>query len=210
MHNSHHWPTTRASLLGQIREAPEGAPDNDAWRRFVDLYLPLIYGHARYCGLQDADAQNVAQEVLTHVSRLLRAFRYDPERGRFRHWLGLITRQRIMRMRGKERDSVRGFGDGQGDELCNRVESDLDGAWIDAFTARVYRCACDEVRPEFDGETWLAFERVWERGESPQAVATSLCRKVDWVYQAKYAVLSRVKKAVAHLCDDASAIHKPH
>jgi RNA polymerase sigma-70 factor (ECF subfamily) len=206
MKKSYHWPTTRASLLGQLRESG----DDQAWRRFVDLYLPLIYGHARYCGLQDADAQNVAQEVLTHVSRLLRAFRYDPQRGRFRNWLGLITRQRIVRLRGKERDSLRGAGGGIGDDLCNLVESDLDGAWTDAFTARVYRCACDEVRGEVDGDTWRVFERVWEQGESPQFVADSLNRKPDWVYRAKYTVLSRVKQVVAQLCDDASAIHRPH
>ena len=57
------WPTTHASLLAQIRDPG----DECAWRRFVDLYLPLIFQYARRRGLQDADARNVSQEVLAKV-----------------------------------------------------------------------------------------------------------------------------------------------
>ena len=45
-------PITRPSLLVRMRDARDGA----AWGQFVDIYGPLIYGHARKCGLQDADA----------------------------------------------------------------------------------------------------------------------------------------------------------
>ncbi len=51
-------PPTRASLLLRLRDAQDGG----AWREFVDLYAPLVYGYARKQGLQDADAADLSQD----------------------------------------------------------------------------------------------------------------------------------------------------
>src|SRR5262245_5144607 len=80
-------PSTRASLLSRLRT---GA-DVDSWRSFVDLYTPLIFRYSRRRGLQDADAQDVVQQVLTSIHRAIGHFQYDPSKGRFRQWLGLVT-----------------------------------------------------------------------------------------------------------------------
>ena len=53
-------PLTRPSLLARVRDLE----DAEAWREFVHLYTPLVYGHCRRHGLQDADAADVAQEVM--------------------------------------------------------------------------------------------------------------------------------------------------
>ena len=58
--------TTRPSLLLHIRDCQNGT----AWSQFVDIYLPLIYGYVRKHGLQDADAADLAQEVLHTVARV--------------------------------------------------------------------------------------------------------------------------------------------
>ena len=50
-------PLTRASLLIRIRD---GA-NHGAWREFVALYGPVVYGFARKRGLQDADAAEWVQ-----------------------------------------------------------------------------------------------------------------------------------------------------
>ena len=57
-------PTTRPSLLVRIRDAG----DKEAWRRFVEVYAPLVYGFARRRGLQDADAADVTQDVCQAVA----------------------------------------------------------------------------------------------------------------------------------------------
>ena len=58
-------PPTRPSLLVRIRDARDG----EAWRQFVELYAPLVYGFARKRGLQDADAADLTQDVLRAVAR---------------------------------------------------------------------------------------------------------------------------------------------
>ena len=60
-----HSPDTRESLLLRIRDSQ----DREAWQEFVSIYRPLIYRVGRRHGLQDADAQNLAQEVLQKVER---------------------------------------------------------------------------------------------------------------------------------------------
>ena len=83
---------TRASLLARLRESEDQA----AWREFFDTYWPLLVSVSRRSGLSDADAQDVAQDVLGAVARQMPEFRYDP-RGSFKAWLLTLTRRRIIR-----------------------------------------------------------------------------------------------------------------
>ena len=38
--------------------------DHIAWQEFVDIYAPLIHAYGLRRGLQDADAADVAQQVI--------------------------------------------------------------------------------------------------------------------------------------------------
>ena len=94
-----------------------GATDAEAWRTFVDLYLPLVFRYCRKRGLQDADARDVTQQVLANIHRAIEGFQYDPNKGKFRNWLGTITLREIMRYQLKSRRPGKGGGDGLGDSL---------------------------------------------------------------------------------------------
>ena len=72
-------PTTRPSLLVRLRDGD----DREAWRQFVELYAPLVYGFARRRGLQDCDAADLTQDVLQAVARVGPPLDYDPERELF-------------------------------------------------------------------------------------------------------------------------------
>ena len=52
--------------------------DQAAWEEFVDRYGAKIYSWCRAWRLQDADAQDVTQAVLTKLAVQLRRFAYDP------------------------------------------------------------------------------------------------------------------------------------
>ena len=69
---------TSSTLLGRLRRDPT---DQDAWGEFVNRYGPQIYGWCRKRGLQDADAQDVAQTVLVKLAVKMRDFAYDPADG---------------------------------------------------------------------------------------------------------------------------------
>src|SRR5262245_38983509 len=78
---------TSVSLLGRLRECPA---DQAAWAEFVDRYGVMIYAWCRRWKLQDADARDVAQAVLTKLAVKMRTFTYDPSLS-FRGWLRTLT-----------------------------------------------------------------------------------------------------------------------
>src|SRR5213592_1313025 len=100
-------PATRASLLVRLRDGG----DADAWREFVYLYAPIIYGFARKRGLQDADAADLMQEVLRSVSAAAHRLDYDRNQGTFRGWLFTITRNKVFNFLSARRIRPQGSGD---------------------------------------------------------------------------------------------------
>src|SRR5580693_1207388 len=84
-------PATRASLLVRLRDPRDEA----AWTEFVDLYAPLVYGYARKQGLQDSDAADLSQEVLSAIVGAVGRLEYDPHRGAFRNWLFTVVRRKL-------------------------------------------------------------------------------------------------------------------
>ena len=100
-------PATRASLLVRLRDPR----DEGAWREFIDLYAPLIYGYARKQGLQDADAADLSQEVLRAVAGAMDRLDYDPRRGAFRNWLFTVVRNKLSNWQAARGRRVQASGD---------------------------------------------------------------------------------------------------
>ena len=80
-------PTTRLTLLTQLRQDPS---DQAGWEEFVERYGRHIYRWCRQWKLQDADAEDVTQDILVKLTQKLRAFAYDPSRS-FRGWLKTVA-----------------------------------------------------------------------------------------------------------------------
>jgi len=197
------WPTTRVTLLGQIRNTD----DKNAWRAFVDLYAPIVYRYCRNRDIQHADAQNIAQEVFGRVSIAIRGFEYDAARGRFRGWLGLITHQQMLRYREKlaRANTARSGTDG---DFATSFEGEVEAAWTDAFNSHIYARAVEAIRVEVDDEEWLAFDRVWNQRERPCDVAQSLQKEPDWIYQLKHRLVNRLKEEIERLSEDVAILHR--
>ena len=82
-------PLTRATLLARLRDGTNA----EAWREFLHLYGPVVYGFARNRGLQDADAADLMQEVLRSVARNAPRMEYDPAKGPFRGYRPYIGKK---------------------------------------------------------------------------------------------------------------------
>ena len=187
---------TKPSLLLRIRDAG----DTLSWGEFTEVYAPLIRGYCLRRGLQDADAADVSQEVLSQVARSIGTFEYEPGRGRFRDWLGTVTRHKIVRfLEVKGRNVQAGWGDLSAAEFATRGD---DPEWSSAFHARVLESALVRIRDEFESTTWEAFERVWGGDRPAPEVARSLNMTIDAVYAAKSRVLRRLREEVLVLADD--------
>jgi RNA polymerase sigma-70 factor (ECF subfamily) len=194
---------TRASLLLRVRDSS----DTEAWNTFVDIYGRLVYRHCRGRGLSHQDAENVTQEVFAQVSQSIRAFDYQPELGRFRDWLGTVTRHEINRFLKKESRAVHGCGGAdEGPGLDGLASHEEDSAWTEELNAHLLDTALARSRPHFEDHTWRAFELVWLENRPAIQVAQELQVPIDRVYVAKSRVLERLEQEVQELAADSAMI----
>jgi RNA polymerase sigma-70 factor (ECF subfamily) len=182
-------PLTRPSLLVRIRDSG----DREAWRRFVEIYAPLVYKFARSRGLQDADAADLTQDVLQAVSGASKRLVYDPRRGTFRAWLYTVARNKLRnfllaRRRRHEADDPQLL-----DAQPAREEAEQ---WEREYEQRLFDWAVEQVRDCFQESTWQAFWMTAVVGRSASDAATELGISVGAVYIAKSRVLARLRDEI--------------
>lgn len=193
-------PSTSASLLVRLRSPT----DHLAWSRFIDIYGPLLFRWVGRYRLQDHDAADVVQEVLTVVAREIAAFRYDPQRGSFRGWLKTILTYQL-RAHGRRRQAhPAGVGDSAWQQRLNEWEdprSQLSSQWDVEHHAYVARRALDQIQQDFEPATWQTFWALVMDGRKPAEIAAELGMTRNAVYIAKYRVLERLRQVTEGLLD---------
>ena len=188
-------PVTQSSLLIRIRDER----DRDSWSQFVKIYTPLVYGFLRKRGLQDADAADLAQEVMSQVAIAVKSFDYRRERGSFRSWLFTIVRNRLANFWRGRASRPRGTGDTRTLEMLAQYpekEHGLMTEWDLTYQEQLFQFAAEQVRDQFQDSTWQAFWRTAVDGDRAADVAQNLDMSVPAVLMAKGRVMNRIKEQV--------------
>jgi RNA polymerase sigma-70 factor (ECF subfamily) len=187
---------TRPSLLVRIR----AAHDADAWRQFVQLYAPLVYGFARKSGLQDADAADLVQDVLHQVASAAGRLDYDPRKGSFRSWLFQVIRNRMHKFLDARQPHQLGSGDTGVQRLLEQHPADDAGSeWDTEYDQRLFAWAVRQVQPEFEESSWQAFWQTAYEGRPPAETAAALGISVGAVYIAKSRIVARLTYKIQQL-----------
>lgn len=194
-------PDTRDSLLIRIADPR----DQSAWEQFARIYRPVIYNVARMRGLQDADAQDVAQQVLITVARALPTWERRNESTRFRHWLCRIARNAAVNMLTRRpRDRAVGGDDIRADgQAENKFDGGLDSQLEREYRRQLFRKAAERVRSRADAITWQAFAITMIDGLSIPDAAAQLNRSEAVIYAARSRIIRRLRDAVKQLEDEA-------
>jgi len=190
-------PETRPSLLLRIRDSG----DRQAWTEFCDLYRPVIVALARQRGLQPADAEDLAQQVLVAISNAID--RFDPQQGpaRFRTWLKTIARNAIINTLTRRPPDVASGGQRDLEGLLHaqpHASGDTDEL-IGEYRRQIFLTAASQIRSECEPSTWEAFWRSSIDCESVDAIAAAMKRSVGSVYTARSRVMKRLKEKVREL-----------
>jgi RNA polymerase sigma factor (sigma-70 family) len=187
-------PETRASLLIRVRDPADQA----AWHEFVEIYRPVILRLARQKGMQEADADDVAQQVLVAVAQAVEQREHDPRRAKFRTWLHRVAQNTILNALSRGRPD-RGSGDSALLAVLGRHESHT-GADSDLlrleYRREVFRWAARQVRREFHQATWDAFWLTAVEGRAVEVVARQLAKNRGAVYAARSRVMRRIQEKV--------------
>jgi RNA polymerase sigma-70 factor (ECF subfamily) len=185
--------TTSATLLERVRDPA----NQEAWKRFVQLYTPLLYSWAAQAGLRGQDAADLVQDVFVILLRKLGEFRYERD-GSFRGWLRTVLRNKwhdLQRLR------VPIPHDAQAAPLADlpdRTAIDDDAE----YRAYLVRRALALIQGDFEPATWQAWQAFAMAGRPALEVARELGITAHAVYLAKARVLRRLRQEIAGLLED--------
>jgi RNA polymerase sigma-70 factor (ECF subfamily) len=190
---------TQPSLLVRIRQPQDTA----AWRQFAQTYAPLVYGHLRKRGLQDADAADVTQDVLRSVASRIGQFDYDPARGSFRGWLLSVVQSRLadFRRRGQRHLALVAEAAANAPGEASAADS---AEWNLDYERQVFHTAADRVRDDFGESAWRAFWLAAVEGKAAKEIAAELNISQAAVYLAKARVMKRIREEVSVLTGEAT------
>ena len=188
-------PITSPSLLLRIRDPS----DSDSWQEFESVYAPIIKEYCLRRSIQDSDTEDIAQEVMTAVANAILSFEYQPERGKFRSWLAVITANKLKSFIAKK-----GIYDNKLQDIAERLGSspESDSHWSTVFLDQVFQAAQQRTRPHFEDMTWNCFHAVWIENRNPTEVAKALQIPLHSVYVNKSRVLKRMEQEFLMLSDD--------
>lgn len=156
---------------------------------------------ARRRGLQDADAQDLTQKVLTNVAGRMKDWEHDRERGRFRTWLSAVTRNAIIDHFRRVRPDTPAGGSSLIQRLQRLPQTDqATRAEIRREQRRqMFRLVADQIRAEFEDSTWRAFWLTSVELAPVADVAVELNRSIGSVYASRSRVMRRIKQRVSEL-----------
>ncbi len=187
------FPDTKSLLLQNI----QSFDDREAWDEFVAIYRPAIYRMARRRGMQDFDAQDLAQDVLVRVARAID--QWVPQPGvRFRHWLRKVASNAILSAISRApQDRPLGGTDPMNDlaqqpEIQQVLSHELDR---EAEREQFLRAAAI-VQRDVNAETWQAFELTVVEGLDCEQAAQQMSKSIGTIYAARSRVLKRLKAEI--------------
>jgi RNA polymerase sigma factor (sigma-70 family) len=191
--------TTKKSLLAKVR-----AGDEISWREFYDTYRPLIYLVGRDCGLTPSENEELVQQVMCEIFNkdILGkynieevpkeiTFKYDPAKGRFRHYLKGIIRNQALKLYHK-----RGKFASMEDISEPAVEVNFDADWETEWKKHLFTQAMEELKNQVQAVTYSAFEMYAVQGRPVQDVADFLNLSVNSVYVAKNRCIAAIKNII--------------
>lgn len=183
---------TSVSLLDRLKVARSDASE---WKQFELMYLPLIRRWvSRIPGL-GSEVDDVTQEVLLVLVREIP--RFERQRlGSFRAWLRQVTVNRVRvyrRQHFRQPAMARDQTDGYLDQIADS-NSVLAKQFDQEHDKHICATLLAAVRPDFNQETWDAFQQFALEARTAADVARELGLTVNAVIKAKARVLNRLRK----------------
>lgn len=189
---------TSASLLGRLRL---DSPGQDDWNDFARRYEPMIRQWCRRWRLQEADAEDVAQEVLARLASRLRSFEYDPAKS-FRSYVKTVAHFAWCDLlESRKRPGAGGSGDSVVLDRLNAVEArdDLQARLLEAFDHELLEEATARIRLRVEPRTWDAFHLTAVEGLSGVEAAERTGMAVAAVFKAKSKIQKMLREEVRRL-----------
>ncbi len=201
---------TRLTLLAKLRDSGS----DRAWEDFYRLYASVITAYGRKLGLDHNAAQDVLQETMVTLMRVLPRFTYDAERGKFRNFLlTIVHRKTLSAHRRSSRRAERSLdapsgSDDDGPSLLDGMMDDrvmhpsevMERNWQASLFDEAVQSVLGD--PTLDPKTAAVFKAYFVETQPADAVAKAFGIAKNNVYQIRNRLLNKVKAEVKRLEND--------
>jgi RNA polymerase sigma-70 factor (ECF subfamily) len=204
---------TRISLILRLQRPS----DAEAWQQFCEIYQPLVFRIARSRGLQNADADDLTQEVLVRVAKSVGRWQPEADRGSFRGWISTIARNLVIDFLRKQ---SAGCPVTQHSDVHRLLAEIPEGGSVDDhakatqyFDAeherQMFFWAANKIKSSFQDRTWQVF---WETTVNERPVS-DVSRELEMsrgaIYVARSRVIARLRKTIESASVDCATHSEP-
>lgn len=192
------FPETPKSVIRRIADLRDGV-DESAWERFAELYRPAIREFIRISSpaLQEADVEDVTQDVFARLVAVFHQGTYDPSKGKFRTYLSTIVR-RILIDRAR-RQEVR-FAPGRAlplEAASGTAAETPDAAVLADLNWRIARHQAAVAHVFAKSALGEQARRIYVMSKTEGLSAAEIAERIGNKPNAVRAILSRVERMIA-------------
>lgn len=182
---------TPKSLIIRLRNAG----DQEAWDRFVTLFMPILVKWSNSFGRDAEDAEELVQEVFLTLFEHFATSSYDHEKP-FRGWLwGMMKHKASQRKKsafaGKRQQRAM-------DQLADRSMPEPD---FGTYERDLVKGALAAIQSQVEPATFRAFQLCKLEGKPARDVARELKKTEYMVYQSVSRVMKRLRTELDGLAD---------
>lgn len=196
------WLATRTSLLARLKDHQNAG----GWEEFCDVYGKVIYAVALKSGMGRADIEDVVQETMVRIAKLIPSFEYDPAKGSFKSWVLTIARSRMIdciRKRERERRFDAPVSGDSATSLLSRLPDEhlpnLDELFEAEWRQGLLEAATERVRQRISPAQYQLFDlhvrQEWEVGK----IVATMGVTANQVYLAKHRVSEAIREEARRL-----------
>ena len=176
---------TRSSFLDKIRSG-----DETAWFDFHRRYVKMIHHIGIQRGLSNAECDDLMIEVMLIFWTKMDNFVYDPNRGKFRSYLGKIAELLSLKILRNDRKNP-------SLELPCEYPSDVDVASMEEWNEYLMSRALEDLRASVDTITYQAFYMLVFQRRSVAEVSAVTRKSANTIYGIRSRCVKKLKKIIA-------------
>lgn len=183
------FPSTHPSLLHGLLERHQ-----ESWALFFHRYLPVIQNWCQRHRLPDDVCQELSQIIVVEMPCKIRTYKLMKDDGtsnRFRSWLKVVVRNRVIDYLSEQNRRTADFASGSinfdawlAHEIVSLENDLLRANERDAIAVR------GRVQARVEADTWRAYELVKVEQFAPKDVAKMLAKSLCSIYTAVHRVQS--------------------
>lgn len=173
-------------------------PDNATWEQFFRIYWQTIMRYGQKLGLSAAEAEDVLQETMVDLMRILPNFEYDPQR-KFRNFLLTIVHRKCLRNFRKSKSENRLMNRIHADPVVHTEISPSDGS-DPSSSEQLWDCSLLESAlfemfqgNEIEEQTYHIYTEYVLRNIPAEDVAKKHGTSVNTIYQIKHRINQRLR-----------------